>query len=322
MKSTILFQALVLLFLGIPGFSQNNESPVALGLPGDNFNLYAVLDVFQKSKTLEEFERRINDKEEKINNLDLNNDQRVDYVEVVSHKEGDFYSIVLRTAVNEKEYQDIAVIEVVKNSSGKTIIQIIGDKALYGKNYVVEPSGKTIQETPNPGYRGNDEIVIHHYDEVYYVDDWPIVIHIFSPSFVIYVSPWHWAYYPSYWSPWPPVYYYTYWGYHHHYYNNSFYRRVNFVRHPVYHSTYTTRRNSSATVNRSRRNGAYQTTYEGKVYQRPERSVKVIGVPRASERRTNVPSVREQRNYDQRAPRTQNRRFNSNNPKTGKRGTR
>lgn len=75
---------------------------------------------------------------------------------------------------------------------------------------------------------------------------------------------------------------------------------MNFVRNPVYHTTYTNRRNSSPTVNRSRRNGVYQTTYEGKVYQRPERPVRVIGVPRASERRTNAPSVREQRNYNPR----------------------
>lgn len=70
----------------------------------------------------------------------------VDYVEVVSHKEGDFYSIVLRTAINEKEYQDIAVIEVVKSQNNKTTIQIIGDNALYGKNYVVEPSGKRFRK--------------------------------------------------------------------------------------------------------------------------------------------------------------------------------
>lgn len=62
MKTTTLFQFLVLLFLGTPVFSQNTDSPVALGLPGDNFNLYAVLDFFQKSQILEEFERKINDK--------------------------------------------------------------------------------------------------------------------------------------------------------------------------------------------------------------------------------------------------------------------
>ena len=31
------------------GFSQDDKDLVALGLPGDNLNLYAVLDIFQKS---------------------------------------------------------------------------------------------------------------------------------------------------------------------------------------------------------------------------------------------------------------------------------
>lgn len=43
-------------------FSQKNNQPVALGLPGDNLNLYAVLEVFQKSPTLEGFEKSLNDK--------------------------------------------------------------------------------------------------------------------------------------------------------------------------------------------------------------------------------------------------------------------
>jgi hypothetical protein len=44
------------------------ENEAALGLPGDNLNLYAVLDVF---KTVEEFERAINTRDANINNLDL-----------------------------------------------------------------------------------------------------------------------------------------------------------------------------------------------------------------------------------------------------------
>jgi len=43
-----------------------------LGLPGDNLNLYAVMTLFQESKTLEEFERSLNDENSRINNLDLN----------------------------------------------------------------------------------------------------------------------------------------------------------------------------------------------------------------------------------------------------------
>jgi hypothetical protein len=46
--------------------SQVENEAVALGLPGDNLNLYAVLDVFQDSETVEEFERAINTRDANI----------------------------------------------------------------------------------------------------------------------------------------------------------------------------------------------------------------------------------------------------------------
>ena len=40
-----------------------------LGLPGDNLDLFAVLDLFQKSKTIEDFEKSLNEEKTGINNL-------------------------------------------------------------------------------------------------------------------------------------------------------------------------------------------------------------------------------------------------------------
>lgn len=271
MKKTILILFVsITQLVGLFGFSQVKDEPVALGLPGDNLNLYAVLEVFQKSKTLEEFERTINDKDSKSNNLDLNDDKQVDYIEVVSHKMGNAYSIVLRTAINDKEYQDIAVIEVNKNKSDKIILQIIGDEELYGKNYILEPSGKEKAETPNPGYVGNNLAYIDDYGAtVYYVNDWPIIVHLFSPAFILYVSPWHWGFYPTYWYPWAPIYYYNYWGFHSHYYQSHYYRRATHVRYPVHYSSYTSRRSISPSVTQSRTSGRYDATYEGRTFSRP-----------------------------------------------------
>lgn len=153
MKKLILsFVFTMACFFSLPLFSQLQKKHVALNMPGDNLNLYAVLDVFQKSKTLEEFERAINNKNN-LNNLDLNNDNFVDYIEVVSYRNGDSYSIVLRIAMNNIEFQDVAVIEVNKNKYGKAVIQIIGDEELYGKDYILEPSAG-VGLTPNPGYLG------------------------------------------------------------------------------------------------------------------------------------------------------------------------
>jgi hypothetical protein len=274
MKKLILsFVFLAAALFSVPLFSQIESRLVALGMPGDNLNLYAVLDIFQKSKTLEEFERAINDKDTNINNLDLNNDGYVDYIQVASYRDGDSYSIVLRVAVDRIEYQDVAVIEVNKNRYGKVVVQIIGDEELYGEDYILEPSAGD-DYTPNPGYLGYERTYTGNYwNGVLYVNNWPIIINLFSPSFVIYISPWRWGYYPSYWRAWTPIYYYNYWDYHRHYYRNDFYRRVGYVRYPLAHSYYYSRRNSSPAVRRNRINNAYGETYQGRDFRRPEGTV-------------------------------------------------
>lgn len=273
MKKVILtFIVVINSMLSCPLFAQTDVEPVALGLPGDNFNLYAVLDVFQKSKTLEDFERAINDNATNINNLDLNNDNYIDYIGVISHKEGDSYSIILRDIINNKEFQDIAVIEVNKIREGSFFVQIIGDETLYGKNYIVEPSGTIYStKTANPAYIEDDDYSRGNLSAnvVFYIDDWPLIVRLFSPSFVIYVSPWYWNYYPIYWRPWIPVRYYTYWNYHYHYYRNPVYRRAVYIRYPVYYSNYVKRRSVSPVVRQNIRSRNYNSTYEGRTYKKP-----------------------------------------------------
>ena len=264
MKKTFLpFVILIASLLSLPAFSQNNDEPVALGLPGDNLNLYAVLEVFQKSPTLEGFEKSLNDKEIKINNLDLNNDKFVDYIKVVNIKDGNAHSVILRVAINEKENQDLAVIEIAKDAAGNVSVQIIGDEELYGKNYVIEPcNNKVIGGIPNPAYLGTKS-------DFFYANNWPVVVYLFTPGFMIYNSPWYWGYYPSYWSPWMTIGYYDYWSFYYPYYTNSFYRRVAYIRHPVHYLSYTRIRNTSAFMIQNRNSGNYNATYNGKIYKKP-----------------------------------------------------
>src|SRR4030043_1486667 len=80
-----------------------------LGLPGDNLNLYAVMKLFQESETLEEFERSLNDEKSRINNLDLNGDNLIDYISVFDNVNDNVHNIVLQVAVNDRERQGVAV---------------------------------------------------------------------------------------------------------------------------------------------------------------------------------------------------------------------
>jgi hypothetical protein len=276
MKKLVLTLLLVITgFSSITLFSQKSGEAVALGLPGDNLNLYAVLDVFQDSETVEEFERAINTRDANINNLDLNNDNHVDYISVLSYDQGQFYSIVLRVAVSSTEFQDVAVIEVSKNNSGRAIVQIIGDEALYGRDYIVEPSYNRT-ETPNPGYTGNKTVDenSNYSNTVVYVDSWPLVAYLFSPVFSVYISPWHWGFYPIYYVPWTPLRYYNYWSLHYHYYGSPYYRTIAYVRYPSHHAYHQRRRATSRIVKRNRRDGRYNSTYEGRVFKRPATPVR------------------------------------------------
>src|SRR6476646_10265447 len=110
------YLAVLMSLLSLPAFSQAKDDTqakgdtAALGLPGDNLDLYAVLDLFQKSKNIEAFEKSLNDEKNRINNLDLDLDKKVDFIKVVTKKDGNAYQFILRVDVSKTESQDVAVI--------------------------------------------------------------------------------------------------------------------------------------------------------------------------------------------------------------------
>src|SRR5512137_1043893 len=78
-----------------------------LGLPGDNLNLYAVMDLFRNSVTLEDFERSLNDPDSRMNNLDLNGDNFVEYIAGSDYVDKKIHTIVLRALLGRNDYQDV-----------------------------------------------------------------------------------------------------------------------------------------------------------------------------------------------------------------------
>src|SRR5215213_4970766 len=115
--------AAVMSLLGQPAFSQTDTTAL-LGLAGDNLDLYAVLTLFQKSKTIEAFEASLNDEKLKINNLDLNLDKKIDFIKVVTKKNEDAYSFTLQVDVTKTETQDVAVILLSKDKNKKVSLQM------------------------------------------------------------------------------------------------------------------------------------------------------------------------------------------------------
>jgi hypothetical protein len=232
-----------------------------LGLPGDNFNLYAVMQLFQKSETLEGFERSLNDENTRINNLDLNNDNLIDYIKVIDYVDGNVHNIVMQAVLDRNESQDVAVFTVQRLSDGSVQIQLTGDEALYGKNYIIEP---IYAETPNPGYTGGanrQNVVRTTYVEV---AAWPVIRYIYLPDYSLWHSSWYWGYYPSFWHPWHPYYWHYYYGYHYNWYPEYYahFHRWDHHRYDRWNDFYYhDRRVYSGNVSANINTGRYKMTY-------------------------------------------------------------
>src|SRR6185369_2546349 len=127
------FFTAAMLLLGQSSFSQdknNKDTTELLGLPGDNLDLSAVMSLFPKSKTIEAFEKSLNDEKTGINNLDLNLDKKVDFIKVVTTKDGNAYMFTLKVDVTKTETQDVAVILLNKDKDNKVSLQMVGDEEL------------------------------------------------------------------------------------------------------------------------------------------------------------------------------------------------
>jgi uncharacterized membrane protein YgcG len=214
-KYIIIFTSILIGLTPFISFSQSQTEPKQLNLPGDDLDLFAVLELFQKSKTIEEFEKTLNDEKTGINNLDLNKDEKVDFIKVETKKDGDNFKFLLQDPISDKKTQEVATINLKKDKTGKASLEIVGNKDLYGKNYVVKPKAKqSTTTTPNPAYTGNDPVkeTTASTTTVVVVESQPIVQYVYSPVYVPYYPPYYYGYYPPYYRPVRPVTRAIYWN--------------------------------------------------------------------------------------------------------------
>ena len=269
MKNLVFTMILAVLTTFATSVRAQNYPREYLGLPGDNLNLYAVMDLFRNSETLEGFEKSLNSPDLRINNLDLNGDNMVDYITVSDFVNKKVHTIVLRAILGPNDYQDVAVITVQMLKKRKVLIQMIGDEALYGPNYIIEPflANKPKQrfyggELYADNYYTNNTIEINNYYTAVY--EWPLIVFIYDPHYMEWHSPWFWGYYPDWWFHWSPWYWHFYHGYHscrsNHYY--AHYHHWDYVRYSDYHDFYYNGiRRYSPQVNNNIEEGLYKTTY-------------------------------------------------------------
>ncbi len=267
MKTRILY--LFILVMSLANFTvfsqskgQSETDSTLLGLPGDNLDLYAVMDLFQKSKTIEDFEKELNSEKTGINNLDLNLDEKVDFIKVETKKNGEDFTFVLIVDVSKTEKQDVAVILVSKDKNKKVTMQIVGDKDLYGKDYIVEPKTTTTPATtPNPAYTGTDPVKVAApaTTTTIVVEQTPIVQYVYSPAYVPYVPPYYYGFYPPYFAAFTvmAVGIYRHNNYYHHAGGYGYHGNTTVIHNTNNYNNYNNSRNSSNTVNHNKANGNY-----------------------------------------------------------------
>lgn len=143
----------------------------------DHLDLEVVASVFGESKDLEDFEKRLNDPDTQISNLDLNNDGEVDYLRVIETPDGNIHTISIQSIIGKDQYQEVAAIIVEKDTKGDTRLQVVGEVNMYGPNYYITPTYPVVP--------------------VFFTFFW---VSTYRPWY----SPWYWGYHPPYFRPWPP----------------------------------------------------------------------------------------------------------------------
>lgn len=149
---------------------QTTVSDAASGL-----NLVAVGELVKNVTNAESLERSLNDPAKKINNLDLNEDGKTDYIRVTEYGSGNVRGFSLTTELADGQEQEIATIEIEKNTDGSAAVQAHGNQQIYGNN--------------------------HYYHSRVSLTDMLIVGWLFSGNRSHYHSPWHYGHYPTHYSP-------------------------------------------------------------------------------------------------------------------------
>lgn len=202
----------------------------------DNLDLRAVASIFGDSENLEDFERRLNDPKNQISNLDLNYDRQVDYLRVIESAEKNTHLIILQAVLEKDVFQDVATIEVERDSNNNVQVQVVGDVYMYGSNYIYEP--------------------------VYVTR--PVIFGVFwVNSYRPYYSPYYWNYYPGYYYGWAPYPVYRYRNHVH----------VHIHEYNTYNYVNTRRSDRAVAMHSTRRSNGYERQHPNESFTRRNNNV-------------------------------------------------
>ena len=140
---------------------------------GDNLNLQAVGELLKQSPDPQTLERKLNEKGNPINNLDLNGDGMVDQLTVTETEKGK-YTIIDNQADGTSE---VAYLVVNAQPNMPVTVNINGNPQYYGNNC--------------------------NYQSSFSATDFMLMAYLMRPHYSLYMSPYHYGYYGYGYSPYP-----------------------------------------------------------------------------------------------------------------------
>ena len=160
-------------------------------------DLNAVAAAFAEANSPRDFEQILNSSRYMINNLDLNRDGFIDYLRVLETRQGVYHAFLIQACLGPGMFQDVATL-MAERRSDLLYVEVIGDRWLYGANYIVRPV--FIKRPPMWDVFGR-------------------------PTYTAWTSPYYYGYWPNYYQLPKPVYLNHYQAYVNTYMSNHHYCR-------------------------------------------------------------------------------------------------
>jgi len=113
--------------------SQTNVNIITQAAAADGLDLKAVGELVKKTKNAEDLETQLN-KPGGVNNLDLDENDQVDYINVTEYGDDNSKGFSLTVELAKDDIQEIATIDIEK-TEGEASVQIHGNEQMYGQNH-------------------------------------------------------------------------------------------------------------------------------------------------------------------------------------------
>jgi len=149
----------------------------ALSTAADGLDLQAVGELLKGVENAEQFETKLNDPGEGVNNLDLDEDGTTDFIKVTEYGEGAATGFSLTVDMGGGEEQEVATVGLAKVGE-EVDVELHGNDQIYGSNY--------------------------YYQDRYRASNYLLFAYMFRPH-PLYFSPYSYGFYPGFYRPYPVV---------------------------------------------------------------------------------------------------------------------